>query len=139
MTYMTDEEIAFRVAQLLGIANRPHLEAVYKEDWLSDGSDEWEGYLCPRCGCDDYRYDKTGCYRHYPSDPRETLSLITFAEKLDVGFSLYNTKHYETGKIEYEAIFYDPWGGPQCTQYKVTDENRLRAIDLAFIKMMESR
>ena len=72
-------------------------------------------------------------------DAYAVLNLIYRAEEMNVGFSLYNVKHFETGKIEYEAVFYDPWGGPSGKEYLATDENLLRAIDLAFIKLMENR
>ena len=136
---MTNDEISLRVAQCLGIANRSHLEADYEEGNTPDGQDGWNGFYCPRCGCDESSFELNGCYPHYPTDPVSTLSLIHEAEKLDVGFSLYNIKSLETGEITYEAIFYDPWGGPQCHEYKASDSHKLVAIDLAFIAMMDDR
>jgi hypothetical protein len=81
---------------------------------------------------------------NFASDIATAWELVGDAEQAGVGFDLCNceTTHYETGKeptkrYSWVAIFYDPWGGPACREYKAEAPTAADAIARAYYDWQE--
>jgi hypothetical protein len=74
----------------------------------------------------------------WPNDLTTAWELVEEAERAGVGFELSNILHALTGVIEYEATFFDPWGGPMSEKYKATASTAADAIARAFYDWRKS-
>lgn len=73
---MTNEEVNARIAELKGLANRPHLETQYEEGVTEDGEDGWDGFYCPRCHHHESMLSSTPCYPNWAGDDEKALELL---------------------------------------------------------------
>lgn len=75
----------------------------------------------------------------WPRDIAAAWELVKEAECQGVGFNLANEKFLEDGRIEYEATFYDPWGGPLATEYQISAPTAPEAISRAYFAWKEGK
>jgi hypothetical protein len=126
---MTNEELNIKIAEHLGFYN-------IKVRWgsLSGLIKDSEAYgFMPIAS--------------FSTDMVAAMFLVKKAEKLDVGFDLYNgyiSRTYPEPKPDhpeyyFHATFFDPWAGPRSDKYEDSDADPARAVALAYLKLMEAK